>query len=202
MNVWELTQEGYDPERAEENGNRFLTGNGFVGVRGTLDEDKKDRLVAWNLAGVYDRHGDNLWREPVNAPNGFFAELIGAGKVLQHVQRLDLYRALQSRETEYEHAFLLIERFASQHDAHLLCQRITIRPKAGTLTLRCGIDGDVWDLNGPHLFEHHCGETTACCLWIASRASKGCPSSSARRSPARQTPSRPRKWRISRLYHP
>lgn len=159
MNVWELSQQGYDPERAEENGNRFLTGNGFVGVRGTLDEDKKDRLVAWNLAGVYDRHGDNLWREPVNAPNGFFAELIGAGKVLRHVQRLDLYRALQSRETEYEHAFLLIERFASQHDAHLLCQRITIRPKAGTLTLRCGIDGDVLDLNGPHLFEHHCGET-------------------------------------------
>ena len=158
MNVWQLSRRGYDPERAEENGNRFFTGNGFIGVRGTLDEDKKDKLAAWNLAGIYDRHGDNLWREPVNAPNGFFAELIGAGAVLRHVQRLDLYRALQSRETEYENAFFWIERFASQHNSHLLCQRITIRPKAGTLTLRCGIDGDVWDLNGPHLFRHRCGE--------------------------------------------
>ncbi|NLI55252.1 MAG: glycoside hydrolase family 65 protein [Clostridiales bacterium] len=158
MNVWELSQEGYDPQKAEENGNRFFTGNGFVGVRGTLDEFKKDRLAAWNLAGVYDRHGDNAWREPVNAPNGFFAELVGAGPVLRHAQRLDLRHAVQSRETEYENAHLSIERFASQENPQLLCQKITVRPKAGAVTLRCGIDGDVWDLNGPHLFDYRCGE--------------------------------------------
>ena len=127
MDVWELTQHGYHPEKAEENGNRFFTGNGFVGIRGTLDESRKDALVAWNLAGVYDRHGDNAWRESVNAPNGFFAELIGAGAVLRHAQRLDLRRALQSRESEYENATLNIERFACQHAPNLLCQRITVR---------------------------------------------------------------------------
>ena len=57
-----------------------------------------------------------------------------------------------------KNAFFWIERFASQHNPHLLCQRITICPKAGAVTLRCGIDGDVWDLNGPHLFRHRCGE--------------------------------------------
>lgn len=157
MNVWELSQKGYHPQKAEENGNRFFTGNGFVGVRGTLDEFRKEHFVAWNLAGVYDRSDDSAWREPINAPNGFFAELLGAGKVIRHVQRLDLYHAIQSRETEYEHALLRIERFASQHNPHLLCQKITILPKAA-VTLRCGIDGDVWDLNGPHLFEYRCGE--------------------------------------------
>lgn len=158
MNVWELVQEGYHPQKVEENGNRFFTGNGFIGVRGTLDECRKDALVAWNLAGVYDRHGDNPWREPVNTPNGFFAELLNAGAVLQHTQKLNLRHALQSRETEYERATLYVERFACQHAPRLLCQRIHIRPKAEGLTLRCGIDGDIWDLNGPHLFDYRCGE--------------------------------------------
>ena len=158
MNVWELTQEGYDPSRAEENGNRFFTGNGFVGVRGTLEEYQKDRMPAWNLAGIYDRNPESLWREPVNAPNGFFAEMPDAGEVLHHVQRLDLRHAVQYRKTEYEKADLIIERFASMERPHLLCQRLTVRPKAGSaVTLRCGIDGDVWDLNGPHLFHYHCG---------------------------------------------
>jgi len=158
MNVWELEQEGYDLKKAEENGNRFFTGNGLIGVRGTLDEGRKDSLVAWNLAGVYDRHGSNPWREPVNAPNGFFAELIGAGAVLRHTQRLNLRHALQSRETEYENAVFSVERFACQHAPNLMCQRIHVRPKRAGVSLRCGIDGDVWDLNGPHLFQHRCGE--------------------------------------------
>lgn len=159
MNVWELKQDGYDPNRAEENGNRFFTGNGFVGVRGTLEEYQKDRMPAWNLAGVYDRNPESLWREPVNAPNGFFAEVMDAGMVLNHVQRLDLRHAVQYRKTEYEKAELEIERFASMERPHLLCQRIIVRTKDDAIiTLRCGIDGDVWDLNGPHLYNYRCGE--------------------------------------------
>ena len=72
MNVWELSQKGYHPQKAEENGNRFFTGNGFVGVRGTLDEFRKEHFVAWNLAGVYDRSDESAWREPINAPKGLY----------------------------------------------------------------------------------------------------------------------------------
>ena len=79
MDLWKLKKTGYDPERAVDDGNRFLLANGYMGVRGTLAEAKKDAFFAINLAGVYDRH-DGQWREPVNAPNGLFARLTFCGR--------------------------------------------------------------------------------------------------------------------------
>jgi trehalose/maltose hydrolase-like predicted phosphorylase len=69
-----FTQTGYRGEDVVTNGNRFLIGNGYMGLRGTMDEWGKAQLAAVNLAGVYDQNGDR-WREPVNAPNGLFARL-------------------------------------------------------------------------------------------------------------------------------
>ena len=69
---WTIRAEGYDEEQAASLGNRFLIGNGYLGIRGTLEEYEADKLPAVNLAGVYDQVG-NGWREPVNAPNGCFS---------------------------------------------------------------------------------------------------------------------------------
>ncbi len=149
--VWRVAREGYEPDNAADNGNRFLIGNGFVGVRGALEEYRADRLPAVTLAGVYDRAKNQTWREPVNAPNGFYARIENAGNVIKHSQSLDIRRGVHSRETLYERAALTIERFTSMADVHVLCQRITIDPRAQDVTLICGIDADVWDINGPHL---------------------------------------------------
>ena len=52
-------------------GNKYLTGNGYFGIRGTMEEYKKDNMPAVNLAGIYDKVG-HKWRESVNAPNPLF----------------------------------------------------------------------------------------------------------------------------------
>ncbi len=156
MDVWRITREGCEPENAADNGNRFLIGNGFVGVRGTLEEYRADKQAAVTLAGVYDRAQNQTWREPVNAPNGLYARLENAGNIVKHSQSLDILRGVHSRDTRYERAALYIERFASMVDVHVLCQRITIEPIGeGPVTLVCGIDADVWDINGPHLTDFH-----------------------------------------------
>ena len=76
-----LTATGFNADDAELNGSKFLLGNGYVGYRGTLEEYGKDSQVAVTVAGLYDRTGD-AWREPVNAPNGFYTVLSAGGEVL------------------------------------------------------------------------------------------------------------------------
>lgn len=84
----------------------FLTGNGAMGVRGTLCEYRKEYMPAINLGGVYDQVGDG-WREPVNAPNGLFAELTLDGaklalpdsKYYEHKVSLNIYDGIYERKT-------------------------------------------------------------------------------------------------------
>ena len=68
---WTIREEGYEEAKAATLGNRYLVGNGYMGIRGTLDEYEKDKLPAINLAGIYDQASG--WREPINLPNGCYS---------------------------------------------------------------------------------------------------------------------------------
>ncbi|MDR2599250.1 MAG: glycoside hydrolase family 65 protein [Oscillospiraceae bacterium] len=154
MDVWRIEREGYEPENATDNGNRFLIGNGNIGVRGTLEEYTANKLVAVNLAGIYDRAPGQTWREPINAPNPFFVQLEGQGAIIKHTQSLDIRHGLHHRETVYENAILTIERFCSMAEASILCQRISVQAKGKPITIITGIDSNVWDINGTHLVDY------------------------------------------------
>ena len=154
-------------ELAEALGNKFLLGNGFVGVRGTLDEYRQTEKTACIPTGLYDQQ-PGKWREPVNLPNPLFLQISVGGKALhaveteteRHVQRLDFRRAVSSRETVFSpdptDATTTItvssERFASMQHPNLLCSRCSITAsRTVEAEVVAGVDGDVWDINGPHL---------------------------------------------------
>jgi trehalose/maltose hydrolase-like predicted phosphorylase len=143
---WQYGIEGFVPEEIALNGNRFMLGNGYMGLRGTLEEFGKDQLAGCMLNGVYDQ-APGKWREPVNAPNGLFTTVEGAGKILTNRQTLDIRHGRMSRRTGYENAAVSSERFVSMEDVHLICMQYTA---SGELPIRTGIDMDVWDINGPH----------------------------------------------------
>ena len=160
---WTVLEKGFDPNKIISNGNKFMIGNGYMGVRGTLEECRKGELVACNLSGLYDRLGDN-WREPINAPNGLFTSVtIGDLQVgltvmepIEHLQMLEIKEGLHKRDTVWstKHGKVNIraERFVSLAEPHLLCLKYTISVEQGCeISIRTGIDGDVWDINGPHL---------------------------------------------------
>lgn len=123
---WKLKEEGFDKEKISYLGNKFLTGNGYMGVRGTLAEYGKENLAAINLAGIYDKVGDG-WREPLNAPNGFYTYLVVDGEVLKlpdvnpevHYTELDYRNGIFTRHSEWDTArgkiTFDIERFG-QHE--------------------------------------------------------------------------------------
>ena len=149
----------FDKSQIPAFGNRFLIGNGYLGVRGTLEEYDREQLSAVNLAGIYDRCGDG-WREPLNAPHPFWMKLTVDGtltalphmRAISHSQALDIQTGVHSRATEFENGVTLrTERFAHMRNQHLLCMKARIEAqKAGEFTLEYGIDADVWDLHGPH----------------------------------------------------
>lgn len=161
--VWTVCEEGFNSKNIVNNGNKFMTGNGYMGFRGTMEEYSKSELVACNIAGLYDKCGDN-WREPINAPNGFFTALTIEGielgvlnvEPIEHAQILDLKKGVHKRNTVWgtSHGKVNVkaERFVSLADAHLMCLKYTVSvERSCELTIKTGIDGDVWDINGPHL---------------------------------------------------
>lgn len=172
MELWSLKKSGYDPSNAGSDGNRFLIANGYLGYRGTVEEAGREACQAVNLAGVYDRFEDR-WREPVNAPNGLYAWLrlneralaLGETEPIRHSMEIDYRYGVFRRDTDFGPARIRSERIASMCEVHLLAARLSLSfAEDGEAELVTGISTDVWDLNGPHLFDFRCteGETLLC----------------------------------------
>ena len=169
MDTYSIKKQGYDPESAVDDGNRFLIANGYMGYRGTLEEAGSGSYAAVNLAGVYDQNGDR-WREPVNAPNGLFAALNFNGKALSlpgvtpkdHFLSIDYRHGIFERYTDFGEVSLKTERIASLSSPHLLAEKITLNfEKAGKASLTTGISTDIWDINGPHFKDIKCSHEKA-----------------------------------------
>lgn len=168
---WIVRETGFDPDRIAHHGNKFMIGSGVLGYRGTLEEYGKKELTATIVAGLYDKVGDK-WREPVNAPNGLATAVYWNGEplsvleaggeaghpeLLEHEQALDLRQAVHRRRSVFRTAdgaevAIASERFCSSARPQLIVNRIAVESsRDGELMIVTGIDGDVWDINGPHL---------------------------------------------------
>ena len=162
---WSITETGRPDRRSVESlGSAFLLGNGYLGYRGTLEEHGKDGMTAAIVSGLYDKV-DDLWREPVNLPNPCLVQAVykgtplhaETGRVESHSQTLDLRRGVHERRTTFiaddgNSITVHAKRFVSLAEIHLVCLRYTVESSRDcALTVQAGIDGDVWDMNGPHL---------------------------------------------------
>ena len=171
-NLWSISTSEFagGKESVMRRGNVYQIANGYMGYRGTLDEFGPDEAVGITLAGIFDRVG-SAWREPVNAPNGGFTRValdgvelsaLG-GKVRQHRQTLHFANAVFERETVFGHRAktLTVEssRCLSAETPNLGIIRFSLRcNRAAELTIRTGIDYNIWDLNGPHLQQMTAGK--------------------------------------------
>ncbi len=159
---WLIKLNDYSKDDIATHGNKYLIGNGYMGIRGTLSEYEKEQLVAINLAGIYDKVGEG-WREPLNAPNGCFAYIRVDGVIyrlpdnlpLEHEMSLDYQHGIFSRKTKWKTERGTItfaeERFASMERVHTIVSRFSIVTDFhADIEFVTGIDADVWELNGPH----------------------------------------------------
>ncbi|OJV65877.1 MAG: hypothetical protein BGO41_08040 [Clostridiales bacterium 38-18] len=159
---WEIIVNSDYKDTVAETGNKLLIGNGYLGVRGTLDEHEKEELVAITLAGIYDKVG-NGWREPLNAPNPFWSKIhlddqlltARSENVIFHEQNLQFRYGILIRETVWKtekgNITLKTERYADINAVNKLHYRISLSSdQVMHLRLSTGINSDVWDIHGPH----------------------------------------------------
>lgn len=174
---WIIQNESYAQETVADNGNRLLVGNGYMGIRGTLDEHGKDQLAAVNLAGIYDQVGDG-WREPLNAPNPLHTLLSVGGTVittpdnqpLEHVQSLNYRHGIYSRRTVWQVGTDTVtvesRRIAHMADQHLILSRYCVTASNDMeVELHADIESDIWEIYGPHYSQlRYCieGDTILC----------------------------------------
>ena len=155
-----IERTGFDPAQDADNGNRFLTGNGYMGVRGTIGEAGVQQMTAVNLAGIHHQKGQG-WEEPLNAPNPLYVAVSGASlpenaeKLMSHRLALDIADGVFTRESTFTadagEITIRQERFCAMNRVHLLGQRVTITATNDcTVTVAFGVDENVWDIHGPH----------------------------------------------------
>jgi len=135
MDTWSVAEDGFDRERLRFWESIFTLGNGYVGMRGILEEGYREAHPCTYFAGVYDK-AEHVSSEIVNAPNPLSLEFVVNGKklsademeVVEHSRRLDLKRGLLIRRTvfrahdnryEYESA-----QFLSLSDVHTGAMRV------------------------------------------------------------------------------
>ncbi len=165
MANWEISADKFIADDIPWHGNKYLAGNGYMGVRGTMEEYTKENMCGINMSGIYDRVGD-AWRESVNAPNVLYTYVAINGKKyvlpdekpLSHLQKLDFRNGIHIRETQWQtedgKITVRSERIVSMVRQHVIAMKYSVitdfECEAEIVT---GIDGDVWDINGPHFAE-------------------------------------------------
>lgn len=185
MKDWIIREKGFSKEHITLNGNKFICGNGYMGIRGTLEEYEKEHLPAVNLAGIYDKVGDG-WREPLNAPNALYTRIRVDGRdyilpeveASKHEQVLDYRHGIVKRSTTWKtgrgEVTVISEHFAHYICPHIYCMQYTIQTNFhAEVEVYTGIDADVWDIHGPHYDEITLSENGECILAKAVTHEKG-----------------------------
>lgn len=154
-----IERHGFDPAYDADNGSRFLTGNGYMGVRGTICEAGAEQMAAVNLAGIHHQKGGG-WEEPLSAPNPLYLRVEGASlpdspQLTAHRLAPDISCGLFTRESTFAledgQLSLRQERFCCMDQVHLLAQRVTLCADHDcTVAVAYGADETVWDIHGPH----------------------------------------------------
>ena len=170
---WELIETEYDKSQAINSGSNFMTGNGYLGYRGTLAEDKKKDYVGCFVTDTWD-NADGKWEELCNVPNGLFTQIFIEGvpltvkrnKIESFKRKLDLKSGVTSvdyTKTIDDKGIIVTyheEKFASFKNYHIipLKMELTLNQNS-TIVILEGIDCDVWNLNGDHLKNYQSGQS-------------------------------------------
>ena len=152
--LWFIKEEGFDEDLQGIRESQFSIGNGFMGMRGVLEEKPKGAFPGTYVAGIYDRITSKV-AELVNFPNPFYfkfslkGEKVGAVSmdVVEHERFLNMYDGVVVRHTIYsdvkkrQYDYQSI-RFVSMHDKNIGCMQIILTPldSDADIAIQTGMD--------------------------------------------------------------
>ncbi len=172
-NEWTIRENRFDTSQIVTIGSNFMTGNGYLGYRGTFPDWTEEHSAGCIVSDTYD-NADGRWTELCNVPNGLYTRCSYQGAPLTLFEPADMkepphvsdyslslnFRYGRSSGSyrwtaeDGRRFYLSFERFASYYNLHLVAQRVRIMSDmSGPLSITTGIDGQVWNLNGDHFSE-------------------------------------------------
>jgi trehalose/maltose hydrolase-like predicted phosphorylase len=143
MNLWQITEEHFDPKKMHAEESVYSIGNGYFATRGTFEEHYFGASPATLLYGVCDDIPIGK-EELANAPDWLPIQLfvngerfhLTRGTVLSYQRTLDLQRGLLSRSVQWEspsgiRLTIHSDRFASLAREHMgaIRYRVTVDEK-------------------------------------------------------------------------
>ncbi|MBD3209576.1 beta-phosphoglucomutase family hydrolase [Candidatus Woesearchaeota archaeon] len=167
---WLIKYHHYDPELQQTREALTMVGNGHFGTRGCHETQTANdhHYPGCYLANVFNKpksvvQGKEVWiNEMVNCPNWLLVKITIGKKVVdpfkEHItkyeQALDLRHGILKYDMEFKEkngriTEISSERFASMHDPHTACLKVTVTPQNydDTIILQSLIDGDVKNEN-------------------------------------------------------
>jgi len=136
--LWFIKENEWSKSLQNIRESQFAIGNGYLGIRGVLEEIPYNAMAGTYLAGIYDKMGSQV-DELVNLPNpvNFKFTIEGekldlyAAKVIEHKRILNMKKALLIRHTLYEdakkrHYDYQSLRFVSLHNKNIGVMQIAL----------------------------------------------------------------------------
>lgn len=138
MNLWQITENTFDPRKLHSQETVFTIGNGYFGTRGTFEEGYPKATPGTLLFGVFDTIAVGK-EELANAPDWLPLNLflngerfrLDIGKILDYQRTLDMQHGILHRMVRWEspggiRILVNIERFASLADEHVGAIRYSV----------------------------------------------------------------------------
>lgn len=137
---WLIKEKKYDfsPEKQQAYETMFTLGNGYMGVRGVLEEIPEGSAPGTYIAGIFDKSVAQV-EELINLPNALDFRVasegekldVGKMQVISHYRALDLKRGFLYRKTLFKDAKkrkIKYEslRFVSYDNPHLIVMKIKL----------------------------------------------------------------------------
>ena len=163
-----LTRSHFDPHSLNKDATLMASGNGYLGIRATLEEDYTHQTRGMFCAGFYHRAGEQETTELVNLPDvvGMQITLDGelfsllSGTLLSSRRELrydcgELRRELVWLSPNGQRFAIESRRFLSARRLSCFAQQLSITPLSGpaTITVTTGIDATQTNVGRQHLDE-------------------------------------------------
>jgi kojibiose phosphorylase len=154
---WLIKEVGYNPRRQNVYETLFTLGNGYVGLRGSLEENPKESYRGMYVAGIFDK-AEGYVPELVKVPGWVdFSVWVGEQKfsfancrVLSHERILDMRKGILHRTTRFKDhkgriLKLEIKRVVFAHQVRGAVMEVAVTPEnfSAKLKVISGINGEV-----------------------------------------------------------
>ncbi|MFD2924823.1 glycoside hydrolase family 65 protein [Halobacillus naozhouensis] len=170
MRNLKLSEDHFDLKKINKYATLMTLGNGYMGIRGTHEEDYPIQKRGLFVAGIYNNSSTEEPEEIVNLPDvmGIDLEIDGEvfsslkGKTISYDRTLHMDRGELTKDVVWEREDGLrlqftFRRLASKHDVQVLASKVSIESlnRDVTITLRTGIDAQQTNFGRQHLLEDH-----------------------------------------------